>query len=65
VAADLLVFIRMLIFKQQIFLVPQWNWLLGIGMDLYKTQFLDGCPDGSGKKLEMYKPMSQIIWAHV
>jgi hypothetical protein len=36
-----------------------------MGMDLYKSQFLDGCHDGSGTKTNLYKPLSQIVWAHV
>ncbi len=28
----------------------------GMGMDLHKSQFLDGCPDGSGTKTKSYEP---------
>jgi hypothetical protein len=36
-----------------------------MGMDLYKSQFSDGCPMGSGTKTKLYKPVSQIVWGHV
>jgi hypothetical protein len=32
-----------------------------MGMDSYKSPFLDGCPDGSGTKTKTYKPVSQIV----
>jgi hypothetical protein len=63
----ILIFIRMLIIlTADLFLgrgcVQVRGWLYGMGMDLYKSQFLDGCPDGSGTKTTSYKPASQIIY---
>ncbi len=36
------------------------GWLYGMDMDLYKSWFLDGCPDGSGTKTKPYEHVSQI-----
>jgi hypothetical protein len=33
-----------------------------MGMDVYKSRFLDGCPDGFGTKMKSYQPVSQIVW---
>ena len=40
--------------------VTNWGWLWH-GNGLYKSRFLDGCPDGSGTKTKLYEPVSQIV----
>jgi hypothetical protein len=38
----------MLVKKPGAFFNAQRGWLYGMEMDLYKSQFLDGCPDKYG-----------------